>query len=179
MSRKFNFGDIVKVSGYWPRVFRIDGYRNEEYHYPGEIWTDIVYELIDAHCYEWIEADEDDLTLVAPAHKADEYLAKNPAPNEDRNATDLSESIPWRTIKRTGDDNMAKQERQPTARELSAKAAEEKKTARKQKAEEIDNLLDMRNWYADQFEKTADVEYCDRVFATDCELKKLMERINR
>lgn len=172
MSAKFNFGDIVSVSGYYPRVFRIDGYRNEEYHYPSEVWSDRVYELIDAHCYEWVEADEDDLTLVAPSHKADEYLAKNPAPTE---ASDLTNSVPWKSIRRTGDDTMAKENRKPTARELSAKEAEERKAARKEKAEEIDNLLDMRNWYAEQFAKTANVEYCDRVFAMDCKLKEMAE----
>jgi hypothetical protein len=68
---------------------------------------------------------------------------------------------------------MAKQERQPTARELSAKEAEEKKAARKAKAEEINNLLDRRNWYADQFAKSGDVEDNEKVQRIDTELAKL------
>jgi hypothetical protein len=172
MSAKFNFGDIVAVTGYWPRVFKIDGYRNEECHYPNETYKETVYELIDAHSSVWIEADEDDLTIVARAEMADVYLANNPAPA----GTEMEFEFDYSNLTFGGGTmNMAKQERQPTARELSAKEAEEKKAARKAKAEAINNLLDMRIWYADQFAKTADVEYCDRVFATDCELKKLME----
>jgi hypothetical protein len=71
---------------------------------------------------------------------------------------------------------LAKKEPQPkklSARELSAKEAEERKAARKAKAEEIDNLLDRRNWYAEQFAKSGNVEDNERVIAIDQELKKL------
>jgi len=71
---------------------------------------------------------------------------------------------------------MAKQEpRKPTARELSAQLAKEQKEMRKKRGEQIDNLLDLRNWAADMLAKTNDEAYGDRVFAIDTELKKLVE----
>jgi hypothetical protein len=71
--------------------------------------------------------------------------------------------------------NMAKPERKPTARELSAKEAEERRSARKALGEEIDNLLDLRNWAADMLAKTNDEAYGDRVFAIDSKLKELVD----
>jgi hypothetical protein len=46
---------------------------------------------------------------------------------------------------------------------------------RKKRGEQIDNLLDLRNWAADMLAKTGNEEFGDRVMAIDCELKKLME----
>jgi hypothetical protein len=46
---------------------------------------------------------------------------------------------------------------------------------RKKRAEQIDNLLDMRIWASKMLEKTNNEEYGDKVFAIDCELKKLTE----
>jgi hypothetical protein len=142
----FNFGDLVRVDGYGARVFVVDGYREERYYHPDESWTDIVYEL---HC-AWtggrMEADEEDLTLVAPAENAEEYLATAPI--------------------MYGGDTM-KQPKKPTAKE----EAEE----RKKRAEQIDNLLDMRNWYSEALERTNNEEFADRMFAIDAELKKLVE----
>jgi hypothetical protein len=167
---KFNFGDLVSVAGYYPRVFRIDGYHEDTWHYPGETWTETVFDLVDVHSGVFIEAETEDLTLISVANKADEYLAKNPAPAE----TESGLSDYYNNFE-TGGVNMAKQERQPTARELSAKEAEQRKAARKTKAEEIDNLLDRRNWYADQFAKSGDVEDNEKVQRIDAELAKLSE----
>jgi hypothetical protein len=171
----FNFGDLVRVDGYWPRVFKVDGYREDKYHYPGEIWTDLVYELYDIANSEWLEADVEDLTLVVEADKADDYLAANP-PNYEVPAQEKPE---WMTFMFGGDETMSKpkEPRKPTAREISAKEAEEKKQARKARGEEIDNLLDLRSWAADMLAKTNNEEFGDRVFAIDCELKKLTETI--
>jgi hypothetical protein len=89
----------------------------------------------------------------------------------------------WMTFMFGGDETMngfgekPKEPRKPTAREISAKEAEEKKQARKVRAAEIDNLLDLRKWYADMLAKTNNEEFGDRVFALDCELKKLTETI--
>lgn len=69
-----NYGDLVRVAGYESRIFQIDGYRMETYHYPDETWTDIVYELTDVESGEWLEADKDELILVAPSANAIEYL---------------------------------------------------------------------------------------------------------
>jgi hypothetical protein len=74
-----------------------------------------------------------------------------------------------------GAETMAKPERKPTPRELSAQIADERKAMRKKRAEQIDNLLDMRIWASKMLEKTNNEEYGDKVFAIDCELKKLVE----
>jgi hypothetical protein len=71
--------------------------------------------------------------------------------------------------------NMAKQERKPTARDLSAKEAEEKKQARKARAAEIDNLLDIAHWNRRMLEKTNDERYGDQLFGVEAELKKIVE----
>jgi hypothetical protein len=168
----FNFFDLVRCDGYWPRVFRVDGYHIDTWRYPNETWTETVYELVDAHTGEFLEADVEDLTLVETADKAEEYLAANPAPTD---APQISFAIDVSHFMKEAE-TMAKQEpRKPTARELSAQLAKESKELRKKRAAEIDNLLDMRNWASEMLEKTGNEEFGDRVMALDCELKKLTE----
>ncbi|AZU61019.1 hypothetical protein [Neobacillus mesonae] len=164
----FNFGDLVRVAGYHPRIFEVDGRRIEHWQYSDEEWTDIVYELYDVATSDWIEASEEDLTLVAEADQAEEYLAVNPAPVEPSLTIDISKFF-------GGVTNMAKQERKPTARELSAKEAEERRKARKEREAEINNLLDIARWNRKMLEKTNDEAYGDRLFAVEAELKKLVE----
>jgi hypothetical protein len=169
----FNFGDLVRADGMWPRVFRVDSYHVDKWYYPNETWTETVYELVDAHTGEFLEADVEDLTLVETADKADDWLAANPAPKQGLNLSDWAIDI---SKYFGGVTNMAKQEpRKPTARELSAQLAKESKELRKKRAAEIDNLLDLRNWAADMLAKTNDEAYGDRIFALDAELKKSVE----
>jgi hypothetical protein len=172
----FNFGDLVRVDGYWPRVFKVDGYRREQWQYPDEEWTDVVYELHDVGNLEFIEADMADLTLVETADKAEAYLETNP-PHYEAPAPVKPD---WMTFM-FGEEEKAvskpKEPRKPTAREISAKEAEERRAARKERAAEIDNLLDLRIWAADMLAKTNNEEFGDQVFAIDCELKKLTETI--
>jgi hypothetical protein len=174
----FNFFDLVRVDGYWPRVFRVDGYHIDTWRYPNETWTETVYELVDAHTGEFLEADVEDLTLVETADKAEEWLAANTAPEQSNTdwKAEVMESLRQIEEYERGAKAMAKQEpRKPTARELSAQLAKESKELRKKRAAEIDNLLDMRNWAADMLAKTGNEEFGDRVMALDCELKKLTE----
>jgi hypothetical protein len=170
---EFNFGDIVRVNGYFPRLFEIDGRRIERWQYPNEDWTDIVYEVYDVLTSDWIECAEEDLTLVVEADQADEYLAANP-PNYEVPAQEKPE---WVTFMFGGEETMskAKEPRKPTARELSAREAEERKAARKARGEEIDNLLDIAQWNRSMLEKTNDERYGDQLFAVEAELKKLVE----
>jgi hypothetical protein len=173
---QFNFGDIVKVNGYYPRLFEIDGRRTEHWQYANEDWTDVIYEVYDVVSCDWIECAEEDITLVAEAAKAEEYLAANPpdyeAPEKPLDTSDWAIDI---SKYFGGVTNMAKQERKPTARELSAMEADRRKAERKERGEQIDNLLDLRNWAAGMLEKTGNEAYGDRVFAIDAELKKLVE----
>jgi hypothetical protein len=169
----YNFGDLVIVRGHYPNLFEVDGRHTEHWEYADEEWTDIVYELYDTTSNDWIEAAEEDLTLVIKADKAEEYLALNPLQYE----APAPAQPDWMTIIYGGDETMskAKEPRKPTAREISAKEAEERKAARKARAAEIDNLLDMRNWATDMLAKTNNEDFGDRVMAIDCELKKLTE----
>ncbi|PFP30202.1 hypothetical protein COJ96_05670 [Bacillus sp. AFS073361] len=172
----FNFFDLVRVDGYWPRVFRVDGYHTDTWRYPNETWTETVYELVDAHSGEFLEADVEDLTLVETADKADAWLAANPAPTGASKPLDTSEWAIDISKYFGGVMNMAKKEpRKPTARELSAQLAKEAKAARKKRGEQIDNLLDLRNWAADMLAKTNDEAYGDRVMAIDAKLKEIVE----
>jgi hypothetical protein len=170
---EFNFGDIVKVVGYYPRLFEIDGRRIEHWQNKDEEWTDVIYEVYDVLTSDWIECAEEDITLVVEADKAEEYLEANPPEYEAPSPIKPE----WMTIMFGGDETMSnpKEPRKPTARELSAQLAKEQKEMRKKRGEQIDNLLDLRNWAADMLAKTNDEAYGDRVMAIDCELKKLTE----
>jgi hypothetical protein len=170
---KYNFGDLVRVNGYFPRLFEIDGRRIENWQYPDEEWTDMVYEVFDVLTSDYIECCEDDITLVATADKAEEYLAANP-PDYEAPTPMMPD---WMTFLIGGEETMSKpkEPHKPSARELSAQIAEEKKILRKKRAAEIDNLLDQRNWYADMLAKTNNEEFGDRLFAVEAELKRLVE----
>ncbi|MBU5341255.1 hypothetical protein [Caldifermentibacillus hisashii] len=71
---KFNFGDLVTCAGYPDRFFTVDSWRVEQHYSPEAEWTETVYLLTDVYSAEWLEADEEDLQLIAKADKADEYL---------------------------------------------------------------------------------------------------------
>jgi hypothetical protein len=166
---EYNFGDLVRINGYWPRLFEIDGIRTEHWQYKDESWVDTVYEVYDVLTSDWIECAEEDITLVAEADKAEEYLAANPPDYE----APAQEKPEWMTFM-FGEEEKA-MSKKPTLREISAKEAEQKKAARKARAAEVDNLLDLRIWYADMMEKTNDEAYGDRVFAMDAKLKELVD----
>lgn len=172
---EFTFCDLVRVNGYWPRVFQVDGYREEHWHYIDEDYRVVIYELYDCGNNEWIEAEESDLTLVADAGQADEYLAANPVPVEPSTSFINYAEI----IGMEGAVNMAKQggePRKPTARELSAIEAEERKMLRKLHAEVVDDLLDQLRDNMALYEMFGDAEFGDKVFAIKAELKKLTEK---
>jgi hypothetical protein len=169
-------GDLVTVEGYDGRFFMVIGYQLIRNCLPEEEYNEVVYEVLDAVTGEFLEADGEDVEFVTDSEHASAYLAENP-PNYEAIAPimpDWANDV-YPNYER-GAMNMAKQEpRKPTAREISAKEAEEKKAARKARAAEIDNLLDLRIWAADMLEKTNNEEFGDRVFAVDCELKKMSE----
>lgn len=167
----FNFFDLVRLDGYWPRVFRVEGYHIDNWRYPNEQWIDMVYELTDAHSGEFLEADVEDLTLVETADKAEEYLAANPAPVQPKSFV-----IDVLNLIGMGAETMAKQEpRKPTAREISAMEADKRKAARKAKAEQIDRLLDQMNDYKRLVAEFGDEEYKARVEYITLKLAELTE----
>jgi hypothetical protein len=164
-----DFGDLVEVDGYPNRVFRVEGYQLITNCYPDEEYTEIVYDLVDAISGEWLEADADDLTLLADAAQADEYLRTIDLRNYPRPQAFMFFGLP------IGEEavSMAEKERPLTPREKSAKEAEERKQMRKLKAEIIDDLLDQYNDAKALYEAFGDEEYNDKAFAIKAELFKL------
>jgi len=154
------FADLVEVEGYGVRVFRVFGYRIENCFTEEREWVDVVYELIDAVNGEWLEADADDVELLADAEDADVYMQTIDYENYPKSFMEMwsaPDGDGWSANKNDmGGGNMAKQERKPTARELSAKLAEEMKKARKERKEKLDNELDRYNFFKRQFERTQD-----------------------
>ncbi|MGP7815956.1 hypothetical protein [Niallia sp. 01092] len=72
----FFIGDLVKVKGYGSNLFKIMGFRTEIWRYKSDAWEDIIYELSRVSDGEWLEAGEEELTLVADAENADTFIQK-------------------------------------------------------------------------------------------------------
>jgi hypothetical protein len=174
-------GDLVTVDGYDGRYFMVIGYQLIRNCLPEEEYNEVVYEVLDAVTGEFLEADGEDVEFVTDAEHASQYLAENPpdyeatAPILPDWAKDVYQSLVDIENYERGAMNMAKPERKPTAREISAKEAEERRAARKARAAEIDNLLEIAQWNRSMLEKTNDEAYGDRLMAVEAELKKLVE----
>jgi hypothetical protein len=169
-------GDLVTVDGYEGRFFMVIGYSLIRNCLPEEEYNEVVYEVLDAVTGEFLEADGEDVEFVTDAEHAAKYLDENPPQYEmPKPVIDTSDWAIDISKYFGGVTDVAKEERKPTARELSAQEADRRKAERKERGEQIDNLLDLRNWAAGMLEKTGNEEFGDRVFAIDAELKKLVE----
>jgi hypothetical protein len=174
-------GDLVTVDGYDGRFFMVIGYQLIRNCLPEEEYNEVVYEVLDAVTGEFLEADGEDVEFVTDAEHAAQYLAENPpeyeatAPILPDWAKDVYQSLVDIENYERGAMNMAKPERKPTAREISAKEAEERKAARKARGEEIDNLLEIYEWNRKMLAKSNDESYGDRMMAVEAEIKKLVE----
>jgi hypothetical protein len=170
-------GDLVTVDGYDGRFFMVIGYQLIRFCMPEEEYNEVVYEVLDAVTGEFLEADGEDVEFVTDAGHAADYLAKNPPDYNEPlpPSVDLSDWMIGLDFTKGALPMAKKEPKKPTPRELSAQIAEEKKAMRKRRAEQIDNLLDQRIWARKMLEKTNNEEFGDRVFAIDCELKKLTE----
>ncbi|WP_433742686.1 hypothetical protein [Falsibacillus pallidus] len=73
---KFFFGDLVQVKGYGNDLFKVVGFRTEIWRYKEDAWEDIIYELTRLIDGEWLEADEDELILIADSEHADAVVKK-------------------------------------------------------------------------------------------------------
>jgi hypothetical protein len=138
---KFFFGDLVQVKGYGSELFKIVGFRTEIWRYKEDAWEDIIYELSRIRDGEWLEAGEEELTLVADAESAEVFIQKLgllfsnekkslPAPDHDK--------------------------KQPASRRKAEKEELRKKT---QKRTLIDSLLDIYNDYRILYLWFGDEEY--------------------
>jgi len=145
-------GEIVEVDGY-DGFFKVDCQHVDVERYTNEKFTEVYYDVINIHTDEWVVACDEDLTLVADAAAADDFIA-NMATEKKRKPIDPGEPLEI-DIFSSGENpllnlfkgaiNMAKDnERKLTPREQSAKVAAEKKAERKRKAEMTDRALDGR-----------------------------------
>lgn len=144
-------GEIVEVDGY-EGFFKVDCQHVDVERYANEKFTEVYYDVINIHTDEWVVACDEDLTLVADAAQADDFIANMAAP--ERKPIDPGEpsiypndfiSNAIEQFRKTKEaENMAKENRKLTPREQSAKVAKEKKEARKKKAEMVDRALDGR-----------------------------------
>ncbi|MGD6966686.1 hypothetical protein FZC78_04790 [Rossellomorea vietnamensis] len=73
---KFLFGDLVRVKGYDNDLFKVVGFRTEIWRYKEDAWEDVIYELTRINDGEWLEADEDELTLIADYDQAETFIKK-------------------------------------------------------------------------------------------------------
>jgi hypothetical protein len=170
-------GDLVTVDGYDGRFFMVIGYSLIRNCLPEEEYNEVVFEVLDAVTGEFLEADGEDVEFVTDADHAAQYLAENPPDYNEPlpPSVDLSDWMVGLDFTKGAVPMAKKEPKKPTPRELSAQLAEEKKILRKRRAEQIDNLLDQRIWYADMLAKTNDETYGDRLFAVEAELKRLVE----
>lgn len=137
---KYFFGDLVQVKGYGSDLFKIMGFRTEIWRYKEDAWEDVIYELSRVSDGEWLEAGEDELTLVADAESADVFIKKLGL----LYLMNKKEKLP--EIKEPNGNTFRKAER-----ELLANI--------KEKRALIDGLLDIYNDYRILYELFRDDEY--------------------
>jgi hypothetical protein len=136
---KFFFGDLVQVSGYGADLFKVVGFRTEIWRYKEDAWEDVIYELSRVSDGEWLEAGEEELTLVADAESADTFIQKL--------------GLLYLVNKQ---DQAVKN---TNLKNLIRKAEFEEIERKKEKKELIDNLLDIFNDYRILYELFHDQEY--------------------
>jgi hypothetical protein len=136
---KFFFGDLVQVSGYGSELFKVVGFRTEIWRYKEDAWEDVVYELSRVRDGEWLEASEEELTLVADAESADTFIQKLGLLymiNKQQNPIKL-----------------------PKLQNILRKAEVEEMERKKEQKELIDSLLDIYNDYRILYDMFHDQEY--------------------
>jgi hypothetical protein len=138
---KFFFGDLVQVAGYGADLFKIVGFRTEIWRYKEDAWEDVIYELSRISDGEWLEAGEEEMTLVADAESADTFIQKLGllylVNNEEKQQVAISKS----------------------QKNIVRKAELEEIERKKEKKQLIDNLLDIFNDYKILYTMFHDQEY--------------------
>ncbi|MCM3320929.1 hypothetical protein [Cytobacillus kochii] len=94
---QYFFGDLVQVKGYGTEIFKVVGFRTEIWRYKEDAWEDVIYELSRISDGEWLEAGEEELSLLSDAEQADEFIEKlgmlflinQQAMNEIKNSEDV------------------------------------------------------------------------------------------
>ena len=136
---QFFFGDLVQVSGYGSDLFKVVGFRTEIWRYKEDAWEDVIYELSRVSDGEWLEAGEEEITLVADAESADTFIQK----------LGLLYLV----------NNEEKQVAVSQKQNLVKKAELEEIERKKEKKQLIDHLLDIYNDYKILYQMFHDQEY--------------------
>ncbi len=136
---KFFIGDLVQVSGYGADLFKVVGFRTEIWRYKEDAWEDVIYELSRVSDGEWLEAGEEELTLVADAESADTFIQK----------------LGLLYLVNKQEKSAQNQKLQNTVRKAEFEEIERKK----EKKELIDHLLDIFNDYRILYDLFHDQEY--------------------
>ena len=156
---RFFIGDLVKVKGYGSNLFKIMGFRTEIWRYKNDAWEDVIYELSRVSDGEWLEAGEDELTLVADADSADSFIQKLGLLyilDKKQKSIELKKS------------NSSFQQ---TEKELLERS--------KEKKELIDGLLDIYNDYSILYSLFKDIEYEQVMKLTLRKLKLVSSRSDK
>jgi hypothetical protein len=135
---KFFFGDLVQVCGYSTDLFKVVGFRTEIWRYKEDAWEDVIYELYRVCDGEWLEASEEELTLVADANSAENMIQKLGLNLLNKQSNHLKLVKPHNKLRKEG------------FKELDQK---------KDKNELINHLLDIYNDYQILYEWFNDQEY--------------------
>lgn len=152
---KYIIGDLVQVDGYEYDYFKIIGYRTEIWRYKENAWEDVIYELSRISDGEWLEAHEEELTLVADAKRADAIIQKLGLllSNKNNELTIIAKQ-----------NNPGKGERDMTM-------------TKNEKMEMIDGLLDLYNDYCKLFHQFGDDEYQHIMKIALAKIEKAAEEI--
>lgn len=70
----YQIGDIVLVKGYGSSLFRIVGVRTEVWRYAEDGWEELTYELNRMSDGEWLEATEDEMSLMISNQEAESFM---------------------------------------------------------------------------------------------------------
>ncbi|MEW9111190.1 MAG: hypothetical protein AB2374_17705 [Cytobacillus gottheilii] len=136
---QYFIGDLVQVKGYGTDIFKIVGFRTEIWRYKEDAWEDVIYELSRMNDGEWLEASEEEITLLADAESAEAFIQK------------------LGTLYL-----MNKKEKLPELKESKAtfrKAEKDLLAFKQDKQELIDGLLDIYNDYQILYRLFQDEEY--------------------
>lgn len=135
---KFLLGDLVQVDGYEHDYFKIVGYRTEIWRYKDNAWEDVIYELMRISDNEWLEAHEEEMTLIAEATRAEAIIQK-------------LETL--YSSNKKGSEQVIYKQNNPR------KGEKNKKMTTKEQKQNIDGLLDLYNDYRRLFQEFGDDEY--------------------
>lgn len=135
---KFLIGDLIQVDGYEYDYFKIVGYRTEIWRYKDNAWEDVIYELTRISDNEWLEAHEEEMTLIAEALRAEAIIQKLEMLYSS-NKKEIEPAITKQNNPRKGENN--------------------KHMTTKEQKMHIDGLLDLYNDYCRLFQEFGDDEY--------------------